>query len=532
MPDCLQPPASSRKALLWIGCLALINLGGEAVEVPKLFQDHMVLQREMPVALWGSGEPGEHIAITFGTQQAKAAVRPDRSWSTTLPAMPADHQPRDLLIVGSSTITIHDVLVGEVWLCSGQSNMVTRVTEIPQEMADHEIPLADYPEIRYFHAENPLAQEPQRDFVKASWSICTPATVGNFSGVAYFFGRELYRSLHVPIGLVHVAVGGTACEAWTSPAGLAHDPAYIKTLKPLWEKRFAEYPEAKKKYDEVTLPRWQEAKTKAEAAGQKSPGKPGEPPYIGRRSPSTLFSAFIAPLAGISVRGVAWYQGESNADHLLDAQQYRTIFPSMIADWRAHWQRPDLPFIFVQIANFKAVQTEPAEMEAPWPFAREAQAMALSLPHTGMVTAIDINQEPENIHPKNKRDIGMRLGLKCLNMIYGKDIPCAGPTFVSATREGSTMRLRFTHIDGGLHIGEREPSPQLNGFAIAGEDGKYAWATAVIDHDTIVASNPAIPEPKHVRYDWAQNPIGNLCNGAHLPAFPFRTDTDQGLILP
>ena len=515
-------------SLLFVSGLCLLAVPVQAtVTMPRVFADHMVLQRDMPVAVWGWADAGEKVTVQFGKQSKTAVPDATGRWQVALDAMPANDIAQEMTIAGTNTIVIRDVLVGEVWLCAGQSNMNTQTLENPKEILDREMRDAELPTLRMFAGGTTLGPTVQKDLPSGQWVACTRNMALQYSGVAFFAGREIHNSLKVPVGLIKSVCGGSKCESWTSIEALQDDPAYQKTVKPFWDKKLAEYPAALQKYNDETLPNWEKAAAQAKADGKPEPKKPG-PPFYGPESshtPASLFNHMVAPLVGLSIRGVMWYQGESNASSPRESKDYRTLFPTMITDWRKRWQRPDLPFLFVQIANIRAVQTQPVE-SSPWALFRESQAMALALPHTGMVTAIDINDEPDNIHPKNKYNVGRRLGFMALSKVYDKSIPYAGPTFERMTITDNKVRLHFTHTDGGLKTRDGGP---VKGFAIAGQTGKFVWADVVVDGKTLVLSSPKLNAPTKVRYGWAWNPIGNLDNGFGLPAFPFRTDLEQRL---
>lgn len=493
----------------------------------------MVLQCDRAVNVWGSAAPGEPVTVTLDGRTARAEAGADGQWRARLPAHAAGG-PYDLVIAGHNTITLHDVLVGEVWLCSGQSNMEHTINgDLKPDAAQAALREADHPQIRLFTVKKASLSAGPSSNLSGAWLVCGPTTAGDFSAVGYFFGRDLQAALGgVPVGLICSAWGGTPSEAWTSLPALLKDPAF-PLLDSQWQERLAAYPAARKQYDDQTLPQWQEAVRKAKEEGTAAPRRPAPPagPNDPHR-PANLFNGMIAPLIPFTLRGVAWYQGESNADQFIQTQQYRTLFPTLIRDWRARWGEGDFPFLFVQLANFKAVQTEPVEATF-WPFLREVQLDALSLPHTGMAVAIDVNDEPDNIHPRNKALIGHRLALVALASVYGKNIPASGPIFRSmSVGADGTARLRFDHADGGLTVHGANDDAALKGFAIAGADGRFVWAKAIIDGNTVVVSSPEVPHPTAVRYDWAMNPVGNLYNGVGLPASPFRTDTSVGLPLP
>lgn len=349
--------------------------------------------------------------------------------------------------------------------------------------------------------------------------MCSPETVPGFSAVGYFFGRELHKELNVPIGLIHTSWGGTPAESWTRRGALESVPDCMPILE-RFDEAMAKYPEAKKKYDESMIA-WKEDVKKAKAEGKNPPRRPGAPFGPGNpHSPAGLYNAMIAPLIPYSIGGAIWYQGESNAGR---AYQYRKLFPAMITNWRKDWGQGDFPFLFVQLANFMAVDPEP--VDSAWAELREAQLMTLALPNAGMAVIIDIG-EARDIHPKNKQDVGKRLALWALGKSYGKKQVYSGPIYKSKRTEGNKITLEFEHVGGGLAAGGGEP---LKGFAVAGADRKFVWADAKIDGNTVIISSDEVSEPAAVRYGWANNPVCNLYNKEGLPASPFRTDDWPGV---
>jgi sialate O-acetylesterase len=641
-----------------------------STRLPALFSDHMLLQRDQPIPVWGWDAPGAAIVITLADHTATAVTDAEGRWSTTLPPMPAGG-PHTLTVAGSTTCTVNDVLVGEVWLASGQSNM-----EWPLNQTDHadgDIPAADFPAIRLFTVQKAAVVDTPCD-VQGVWTPCTPDTVEDFSAVAYYFGRQLHEQLGIPIGLINASWGGTMAEAWTSREALDGNEQFRPLVKsyeaalPHYDEAYAAYQATIKEgeanyyptdagnrgyaegwadpatntadWEEMEVPRaWQQAGLNfsgvvwfrkeidipAEWAGRplvlhlapcdKSDityfnnaeiggmGReiaeawctPREYPvpaelvrsgrnviavridsyvyaggFLGARrhmrlaladdpataiplagcwqyrveqnygilqpvtalqplgpgnpqSPYSLYRGMIAPLAPYALRGVIWYQGESNAER---AYAYRTLFPLMIADWRNAWGC-DFPFYFVQLANY--MQTLNLPSESTWAELREAQAMALALPNTGMAVIIDIG-EAEDIHPRNKRDVGLRLARLALKRTYNRaEIVDSGPCYRAHAVEGNTIRVQFNGADGGLHTRD---GGAIVGFALAGADRKFVWAQARIEGDTVIVWNEAVPRPIAVRYAWADNPVCNLTNGAGLPAAPFRTDDWPGLTAP
>ena len=490
------------------------------VRLPTVLSDHMVLQRGMDVPVWGWTDPGAQVTVQLGTHKQVATATPEGKFLVHLPPMEAGG-PHTLTVTSANTVWVKDILVGDVWICSGQSNMQWSVRQADQ--AEKEIAEAKYPQIRLFTVKRSPATEPQTD-CEGDWAPCSPETVPNFSAVAYFFGRDLHKHLDVPIGLVNTSWGGTPSEAWTSP-DTAKKVAAFAPIVQRWQQQIASYADQQKKWEETKddlLAKWKDAVAKAKAAGKQAPRKPQPPgdPTLSPHRPSVLYNGMIAPLIPLRIAGAIWYQGESNASR---AYQYRTIFPAMIQDWRAHWGQGNFPFLFVQLANFMKPKDEPAD--SAWAELREAQSMTLRLPKTGQAVIIDIG-EAGNIHPKNKQDVGKRLALAALAIAHGEKITYSGPTYKAMKVEDGKVRLTFDHVGDGLVAKGGGP---LKGFAIAGADKKFVWADAAIDGQTVIVSSDKVKEPVAVRYDWADNPDGTLYNKADLPASPFRTDDWPGV---
>lgn len=634
------------------------------IALSPLFTNNMVLQQKQDIAIWGTAEPGGEVFVSLNGQQAKTIVADNGLWNVNLQSIEAGG-PYELIISGEDTIKINNVMMGEVWICSGQSNMEmpmlgewSKVNNYEQEIAD-----ANYPNIRLLMVDKEFSNTPQTSFNSEGWKECLPETVAKFSAVAYFFGRNLYEKLNVPIGLIETAWGGTVVEAWTSAQSLKKIPEFEETVKEIesdtaskeeWEAaqigRKKEWPDKIGKiikesgtwghgfqnadYDisawkTMALPtRWEDAgmedidgvvwfSKEIELAdswkgkdlmlslgkindydftwfnGQKVgrgidvsdlrhyripanlvkanenritvevldigasgglygpaaemkltngtdsivltgnwkykidpikidvaklPEKPDQNSGVNR--PTVLYNAMINPLLKYRIRGAIWYQGESNAER---AYQYRTLFKTMINDWRTVWKQGDFPFFFVQLANFKKQRAQPHDDS--WAELREAQTMALELPNTGMAVSIDIG-DARNIHPGNKQDLGKRLAMNALAKTYNKNIVFSGPMYKSMKIEGDKIRLQFDFVNGGLKAKNNE---KLTGFAIAGKNKKFVWADAEITGNEIIVSNSKIDKPVAVRYAWAANPVCNLYNGEGLPASPFRTDDWEGI---
>ena len=487
------------------------------VALAPLFTDHAVLQRDKPIPVWGRADAGESVAVAFHGQTSATVATPDGRWIVFLDQLPADTLGTDLVVTGKNTLTLHDVVVGEVWLCSGQSNMEFTVSRAAN--ADQEIAAARFPLIRQVKIERSVAAVPADTVKTSGWQSASPQTVGGFTAVGYFFARDIYQKLGVPVGLVHSSVGGTPVESWMSPAALASDPAF-KTVGARWEQTLAKYPEKKAEFD-AALAVWTKAEavatlkgTAAHTAWSKQNPRPRAPHSPGDTwTPTGLFNGMINPLLPYALRGALWYQGESNADH---AAEYHALFAAMITAWRQHFGQGDFPFYWVNLANYKAPTDDTGSTYA---FLREAQTLTLDLPQTGQAIAIDLGN-PNDIHPTNKQDVGRRLALLAKHRVYGITGDDTGPTFANIIREGAALRIKFTHADGGL-IAHDKPVQSLE---VAGADKVFHPATAKILSDTLLVSALGVPEPVAIRYAWRNSPEANLYNGAGLPAVPFRSD--------
>jgi len=515
-------PSVRRVAILLSSWFLLVTPFALAeVKLPALFGDNMVLQREAKVPIWGTAEPGEQVTVTLAEQRGTATADSAGRWKLEIGPLKAGG-PFEITVAGRNTLTLHNVAVGEVWICSGQSNMEMAVGNSPRAWggvlnAEQEIAAANYPMIRHFTVKKAVAGQPQHD-TQGQWVAASPQTAGEFTAVGFFFARELHKALGVPIGLIHTSWGGTPAEAWTSAGALAAEPE----LAPIgmdWEQKLADYPKSLEKYRNQ-LDEWHQASLKAETDGKLAPPPPQFPsdPYSSSWRAAGLYNGMIAPLVPYGIRGAIWYQGESNADR---AYQYRKLFPVMIQDWRRAWGQGDFPFLFVQLAGF----VQDWSPKTTWAELREAQLMTLSLPKTGMAVAADIG-DPYDIHPKNKQEVGRRLALAAQAIAYGKDVVYSGPIYESKTVEGNTIRLRFKHVTGGLTAKGGKP---LKGFEVASEDRKFVPAQANIEGNTVVVRSDKVPRPVAVRYAWADYPACSLYNGTGLPASPFRTDDWPGV---
>ena len=502
---------------LAVGLLPVLS---RAEVVPaSLFSDGAVLQCEKPIAVWGTAKPGEVVQVTFMGEAQRALAGPDGRWITILPERPANSTGTDLTIAGKdNTVVIHDVLIGEVWLCSGQSNMEFKVNGALD--AKQEIAAANFPLIRHVRINHQIAPQPADRVTTSGWKPATPESVGEFTAVGYFFARDIHQRLGVPVGLIHSSWGGTPVESWMSPMAVASDPAF-HVISERWKEKVAAYPAAKAEYD-VKFPTWTAAQPEARARGEKAylewlkqnprPRLPGGGPNDSWE-PMGLYNGMINPLVPYALRGVLWYQGESNVGQ---AAEYRALFSSMITAWRAHFGQGDIPFFWVNLANYRAPYDS---SDLTWAFLREAQTQTLALPNTGQALAIDIG-EADDIHPRNKQEVGRRLALVAKRRVYGLMADDTGPTFASAVREGAAIRVRFSQASGGL-VAHNKPPQSLE---IAGVDRVFKPALGKVERDTLVVWSPQVKEPVAVRYAWRNNPEANLYGGGGLPVVPFRSD--------
>lgn len=634
---------------LIVSCIILTfsnQLVGQ-LKLPTIFSDNMVLQRNEPVEIWGWSSGNDQIAVTIADQEMKTTADNTGKWSVVLEPM-THGGPFAIKVKGiSEEIILDNILVGDVWVCSGQSNMEWNLKN--SNNPEEEIANSSYPNIRLFTVKRDLSYTVKEDFKSNEWLVCGPESAGEFSAVAYFFGRKLVRDLDVPIGLVHSSWGGTNIQTWTSWDKISEREEY-KGLNPAeFDKQAEEMAVKQKKYEEAltedigTKEEWFDPKKQpsgwknvavpaewgATVIGKadgvawfrtwvKLPkdveGKPGkislgpiddvdhtyingqlvgsidvwnternyeieqgilragenlivvkifdntggggiygkpEQLYLsvggvqypldgqweykaaalnsdfgvipqGPNSfPSQLYNAMIAPMIDFKIKGAIWYQGESNAS---EAYKYRTLFPDLISNWRSKWGY-EFPFYWVQLANYM----KPSEQPGPsaWAELREAQNMTLSLPQTGQAVTIDIG-EADDIHPRNKQDVGYRLALSALNRTYGKDIVYSGPTFQSMEIDGGKAILTFENVGSGLAAKSKDGI--LKGFSIAGSDQKFYWANARIEGNNVIVESDQVQEPVAVRYAWADNPDqANFYNKEGLPASPFRTDTWPGI---
>jgi len=474
------------------------------VSLPSLLADHMVVQRNLPVHVWGMAAPNEAVTVTFRGETRSTSADDLGRWGLYL--SPGDAGgPFQLEVKAANTITLNDVLVGDVWVASGQSNMEFGIYSTTNGEA--EVAAANYPKIRLFIVDHSPSDYPRTDVKAKTWAACTPASARESSAVAYFFAREIQQRTNVPIGLIETFWGGTAAESWTSLRALSADAS----LMPVFAVRSQMTGERATEVLRLEIEdrEYQKAVAQAKADGKPVPWPKWHPDFEGW-APAALYNGMIAPLTPFAIKGVIWYQGESNAGPER-AFLYARLFQTMIRDWRNAWNQGDFPFLFVQLANWK---TSP---EAQWPVVRDAQRQTLALKNTGMAVIIDVG-DPDDLHPKNKKDVGLRLALAARSIAYGEKIEWSGPLYRQLTREEHALRVWFDHANGLTAKGG-----DLVGFEVAGKDGKFSPADAKIEGTSVVVSSASVPDPVSVRYAWAPAPTCNLYNREGLPASPFQT---------
>jgi sialate O-acetylesterase len=493
-------------ALLILSCAASLLAD---VKPSALFSDHMVLQSGKVIRVWGTASPGERVTVTFNNQKQSAIASADRKWMVRLKNLKPGG-PFQMTIAGNNTITVNDVLVGEVWLGSGQSNMTFTVSKKRASWAglvneEQEIAAAQYPQIRMFTGKSSMAYEQQAE-IQGEWLICNPENVPGFSAVGYLFARDLYREIKQPVGILTLAFGSSTAEAWISRDTLAADPL----LKPKLDyfdsavQFYRTHPDA----PASAAPKPPHAIN----AGSRPVPEQQLNPVQDQHYPTVLFNGMINPVIPYAMRGVIWYQGESIVGGAEGIALYPRLMETLIEDWRKRWGGGDFPFYVVQLPELWNISNNP--------LVREAQAAVLTLPNTGMAATIDTG-EPKDVHPHNKAPVGERLTRIALANVYGRKIEYSGPVYESMRVEGNTIRLRFSHLGGGL-VARDGP---LKWFAVAGADRKFVPAEARIEGNVVVVSSPEVNAPVAVRYAWDNYPEGcNLYNATGLPAAPFRTD--------
>lgn len=483
------------------------------VRMASPFTSHMVLQCDSKAPVWGWAAPGEEVTVEFAGQKKSATADSDGKWRVDLDPLAASGMSQEMVVSGSRSANptrLDDVLVGEVWLASGQSNMDFTVAKTEKYYfagvtnEAEEVAAANYPNIRMFSGEWKRSYTPQRE-VAGKWKICTPENVREFSAIGYFFARDLQKELKMPVGILTLTYGASTAQAWIRREAIAANPKLRPVLDQFDATVKAYVPPA-----EEEMTRWKAAVDRAKAAGKRPPRQPHPDPTQDQHNPTVMFNGMIAPVVPYAMRGAIWYQGES-------ITAPKELFPlwneTLIKDWRGLWGK-DFPFYFCQLAALRANSNTPE--------VRKEQAAALSLPNTGMAVTIDIGDE-KNVHPKDKQDVGDRLSRIALANVYGRPLEFSGPRFDSMAVEGNAVRVKFSHLGGGLVARNGD----LQTFEIAGADGKFIAANAKIDGNTVVVNAPEVTAPVAVRYAWSPYPAGcNLFNTAGLPAPPFRASIE------
>lgn len=505
-----------------------------AVALPSIFADHMVLQRDMPVPIWGEASRGERVTVTFAGQTVTTTTDDQSRWRVVLRAMPASATGQTLTIAGENTITLNDVLVGDVWVCSGQSNMAFPLKSVHN--ASVALPQADQPAIRLFQANFAVSPTPVARLV-GQWSVSTPESAAEFSAVGWFFARDIQRTQNVPIGLIGVHQGSSVLHAWTRLGALESVPQLQHYVKE-YHDYVAALPAQIKTYEEETLPQWAvlndawrkaylEARARNEETTVPRPGKRPTDPRRDHHHPTVLFNAKIAPLVSFPIKGVLWYQGETGS-----RPDYELLFQTMIRDWRSLWGQGDFPFLYVQVSGWETGRGH------LWIPVRNAQLKTLKLPYTAMVVTADIS-ERDSHHPLNKFDVGRRLAQAARAVAYGEDVVYMGPIYRDMQVKDGRVVVSFLHTGSGLVIGsappirlDQTPAPPLDhltGFEVAGEDERFVPARARIQEQTVVVWSDEVPQPRHVRLGWSGYPEINLYNREGLPASPFTSQDPPGL---
>jgi sialate O-acetylesterase len=514
------PPVFARSGLLILcGSLALASAADARLKLPALFGDNMVLQRGQADPVWGWDSPGTTVTVSIAGQAKTALADAAGKWRLKLDPLPASKEPLTMIVKGTRAVEVKNILVGEVWLCSGQSNMELPLNSVWN--AEVEAASMRHPGLRFVTVPGFGTQDPQDDF-SGAWKACTPENTPTFSALALFYGRYLHLALDVPVGLIQNAVGGSDIVAWMDRRALEADPQFSEIIadcvkaerRALDPRTLAKFESDVIAYD-AAMEKWRAEVEKNPLSELPRPHSPKDPRDFtaGNARAGNLFNSALHPLIGFGIKGTIWYQGETNVP---DPASYGRLFPKLITGWREAWGQGDFPFYWVQLPGNGKTQDEPGE--SGWAALREAQALALSLPRTGQCVTIDLAGDGD-LHPKNKLDVAARLARWALANDYGMPMPFRSPEFKSMTVANDKIIVSFRHPGSGLKSGD--PA----GFAICGEDRKWFRATAkVIDPEHVEVSSPQVSQPAAVRYGWADNPGATLYTRDALPVTPFRTD--------
>jgi len=495
------------KHLKILGILLIVNAfsGKAAVKLNNIFSNHMVLQRNIENPVWGTADAREKITVDIAGQTHATIADKDGKWKVKLNPMQAGG-PYNMTVTGKNKLEVSDILVGEVWVCSGQSNMQFELSAM--DNSEVEIASANCPQIRLLRVPQIGNPTPQSD-IDADWKVCSPDNVADFSAVGYLFGKRIHEAVGVPVGLIHNSWGGTPIEAYI-PRDVMDTCSVCADLLRRFDEKMKVYTDETLKQDLKEYDEWL-------AAGK--PGGKKWPPVDQRtanKRPANLYNGMVHPIEGYGIRGAIWYQGEANASN---PTLYRTLFPMMIKAWRDRWGQGDFPFYWVQLADFQS--ENPETQESNWAALREAQTNTLSHPNTGQAVIIDAG-EGRDIHPRNKQSVANRLVRQALANDYGYKMVAGSPCYQAMEIQGRKIVVTFSNTDKGLYAFDTE---EVKGFAIAGKDGKFVWAKAtIVGKDKIEVYADEISAPVSVRYGWADNPVVNLYDRNGLPVTPFRTD--------
>ena len=535
------------RILAGVAALGVVGLPLQAaVKLPAIFGDHMVMQRDAVAPIWGTADANEAITVTVGATACKVRAGEDGKWLAQLKGLQKSEMPVEVTVAGASnTITCKDVLIGDVWVCAGQSNMGLPLCWTTDGKAA--IPSAKHPTIRLFSVAKKTALKPLDD-CQGVWQVCTPETVKNFSAVGFFFARQILETQKVPLGLISDNVGGTPAQTWTRLEAMSSDPAlkngYVNLDKLLGnlDAVCAEHEKWMKEYGsayQASMDKWNADNRTATLNHTPVPPRPAPPatpepldPLGGNSFPGIFYNGMIHPIMPFGIKGVIWYQGEYNcSQHAL----YRKLFPLMIQDWRKHWGQGDFPFLFVQLPNVNNRKPDlRAGEDCSWCYARETQMLGLkAISNSAMAVTIDLG-DAIDIHPRYKAGVGYRLALAARHLAYGENLVYSSPLYESHQTEGNKITVRFSQVGAGLKIAKSPFSTsnpdastnELKGFAVCGADHKLVRAKArIVGADSVIVWSDDVAEPKQVYYGWEMNPEVNLYNSADLPASPFRTDT-------
>lgn len=507
------------RVILVLG-LALSPALRAELKLPAIIGDHMVLQQKQANPIWGWDTPGTRVTVSFAGQSHTATAGADGQWRVKLDPVTANATPQTLTIAGTNRRELQDVLVGEVWMCSGQSNMGFKLRS--DWNGDLEAAATHHANLRLISVPQVGTQELKTDF-NGKWQAATPETALSFSAVGLLYGRYIHEIVGVPVGLIDNSWGGSAAEAWIRRETIERDPRFAALMETTRKREADLQSEKGKAAFEASVEKWKVDSKKAKQEKKAFPPAPVQW-LTGNARPGNIFAGMVHPTLGYGIKGVIWYQGESNAGR---AYEHATLFPFLIEQWRKEWGQGDFPFYWVQLADFKPEKAEPGDSD--WAELRETQTKTLALPNTGQAVIIDLG-EGRDIHPRNKHDVAARLVRWALVKDYGMKLPYRSPEFKSIAIKGNTATVTLDCFGSTLKAFD---VPEVKGFAICGADKVWRWASAkIVAPDKVEVSSDQVTEPIAVRYAWADNPVCNLYSNDGLPVTPFRTDTFDMITKP